>query len=145
VVPATQGGWDAWLAFDNDDQPHIAFLDYNYALGSVVRDGNAWPLEVAFGDYSAQRGASFALDAAAAGHAVTPVGRFDDTLDLRYATNRQLQPDGIDQNCDGSDGVDADHDGHASLWTAGDDCDDTDPNVAAPPPGDGLPWTRCGR
>ena len=32
--------------------------------------------------------------------------------------------DGIDQNCDGVDGTDADGDGHASEWSGGDDCDD---------------------
>ena len=39
-----------------------------------------------------------------------------------------LAPDGVDQNCDGVDGVDADGDGHASMWTGGDDCDDDDPS-----------------
>lgn len=32
--------------------------------------------------------------------------------------------DGIDQNCDLADGVDADGDGHASMDSGGDDCDD---------------------
>ncbi len=39
--------------------------------------------------------------------------------------------DGIDQNCDGIDGVDADGDGFASVASGGDDCDDT--NLAAFP------------
>lgn len=34
--------------------------------------------------------------------------------------------DEIDQNCDGADGYDGDGDGHASLTSGGDDCDDTD-------------------
>jgi hypothetical protein len=34
--------------------------------------------------------------------------------------------DGIDQNCDGTDGVDADQDGHSSFASGGDDCDDAD-------------------
>lgn len=33
--------------------------------------------------------------------------------------------DGIDQNCDDVDGFDGDGDGHASLLSGGDDCDDT--------------------
>jgi hypothetical protein len=37
--------------------------------------------------------------------------------------------DGIDENCDGADGVDADHDGYASEASGGTDCDDTDPTV----------------
>lgn len=44
--------------------------------------------------------------------------------DLYYA--RRGRPDGIDQNCDGVDGLDADHDGHASRATGGGDCDDED-------------------
>ena len=35
--------------------------------------------------------------------------------------------DGVDQNCDGLDGVDQDADGYAADWSGGDDCDDTDP------------------
>ena len=34
--------------------------------------------------------------------------------------------DGIDENCDGVDGVDADGDGHASIASGGDDCNDAD-------------------
>ena len=37
--------------------------------------------------------------------------------------------DGVDQNCDGADGVDADGDGHAALWSGGDDCDDKAPQT----------------
>jgi hypothetical protein len=43
-------------------------------------------------------------------------------------------PDGIDQNCDGVDGVDGDRDGYASEASGGDDCDDaaagTNPGAA---------------
>jgi len=38
--------------------------------------------------------------------------------------------DGVDQNCDGIDGTDADGDGHASLVSGGDDCDDAEPSVS---------------
>lgn len=38
-----------------------------------------------------------------------------------------LVGDGIDQNCDDTDGFDGDGDGHADLASGGDDCDDTDP------------------
>jgi len=37
--------------------------------------------------------------------------------------------DGIDQNCDGPDGVDADGDGSLAIASGGDDCDDGDPTV----------------
>lgn len=37
--------------------------------------------------------------------------------------------DGIDQNCDGIDGVDGDNDGFASEGSGGDDCDDEDGSI----------------
>ncbi len=41
----------------------------------------------------------------------------------------ELPADGVDQNCDGSDGADGDGDGSGSLETGGDDCDDADGTV----------------
>lgn len=49
--------------------------------------------------------------------------------------NRSIHPgvaedpggDGLDQNCDGLEGTDADGDGNASVATGGTDCNDTDP------------------
>jgi len=40
-----------------------------------------------------------------------------------------LVGDGVDQNCDGLDGVDADGDGYANPASGGDDCDDGDPSL----------------
>jgi len=37
--------------------------------------------------------------------------------------------DGIDQNCDGHDGIDSDGDGYGNLASGGDDCDDSDPTL----------------
>jgi len=37
--------------------------------------------------------------------------------------------DDIDQDCDGSDGIDLDGDGYASLLSGGTDCDDSDPDL----------------
>ncbi|MCB9686189.1 MAG: hypothetical protein H6738_22795 [Alphaproteobacteria bacterium] len=42
--------------------------------------------------------------------------------------------DGIDQNCDQADGVDADGDGHAWTGSGGDDCDDSAPTIYANAP-----------
>lgn len=51
-------------------------------------------------------------------------------------TNAGINPDAtdevgdnIDQNCDGVDGLDHDGDGHASISTGGDDCNDQDPTA----------------
>jgi hypothetical protein len=49
--------------------------------------------------------------------------------------------DGIDNDCDGADGVDGDGDGHASEASSGDDCNDADAAVspsAEDIPGDGI-------
>lgn len=42
--------------------------------------------------------------------------------------------DGIDQNCDGTDGTDYDGDGVANTASGGDDCDDTDPTISPTTP-----------
>ena len=40
-----------------------------------------------------------------------------------------IMGDGIDQNCDGHDGIDLDGDGFGSVPSGGDDCDDSDPSL----------------
>ncbi len=57
-------------------------------------------------------------------------------------------PDGVDQNCDGVDGTDADGDGVASVATGGADCDDRNPSVRPCAPdvaGDGFDGNCDGR
>jgi hypothetical protein len=44
-------------------------------------------------------------------------------------TVNDLAGDGVDQNCDGADGVDSDGDGWASLLSGGGDCDDARPEI----------------
>ncbi len=58
---------------------------------------------------------------------------------VRVATNRAA-PDGVDQDCDGVDGADADGDGFASGPTGGADCVDEDDSIHpdAPDPLDGI-------
>jgi hypothetical protein len=54
---------------------------------------------------------------------------------------REVPYDGVDQDCDGADLVDADRDGHAAVELGGDDCDDRHPGVAPGRPelcGDGV-------
>lgn len=64
----------------------------------------------------------------------------DDGDPKRNPDASEVVGDGIDQNCDGIDGVDFDQDGHATVPSGGDDCNDADPNVYAGAPdtaGDG--------
>ena len=53
----------------------------------------------------------------------------DDTDPLVFPGAPDTAGDGIDGDCDGSDGVDADGDGYDSEDSGGDDCDDTDPGI----------------
>ncbi len=46
-------------------------------------------------------------------------------------TSEDIVGDGIDQNCDGRDGIDADGDGQASRASGGIDCDDTELAILA--------------
>ena len=68
-----------------------------------------------------------------------------ETYDLNVAVQGACATwgDPADTNCDGVDGVDADGDGHASVGSGGDDCDDDAPAVyaGAPDPLDGF----CGQ
>ena len=65
----------------------------------------------------------------------------DDTNPAINPGATEIGGDGIDQDCDGSDGEDADGDGYGSVASGGLDCDDTDPSTnpgAADPVGDGV-------
>ena len=55
----------------------------------------------------------------------------EDCDDTSTAINPQASDivDGIDQNCDGVDGVDQDRDGFASEVSGGEDCDDADASI----------------
>jgi len=69
-------------------------------------------------------------------------GDCDDTDDTINPNFPDTIIDGIDQNCDGIDGPDADGDGYIAVDGGGSDCDDTDPNsttTAEDPDCDGFP------
>ena len=53
----------------------------------------------------------------------------DDTSVLTFPGAADAVGDGVDSNCDGTDGVDADGDGWASAASGGVDCDDEDPDL----------------
>ncbi len=56
-------------------------------------------------------------------------GDCDDADSTAFPGGVDDQTDGIDQDCDGLDGPDADGDGYAATETGGDDCDDSDPTI----------------
>ncbi len=64
------------------------------------------------------------------GDGYTPCdGDCDDDDDDVHPDALETPGDGVDSNCDGSDGEDADGDGHGSPESGGDDCDDGDADV----------------
>ena len=58
-------------------------------------------------------------------------GDCDDAVPTINPSATDIAGDGLDQNCDGTDGVDVDGDGVASNFSGGEDCDDLDPEVVA--------------
>ena len=66
----------------------------------------------------------------------------DDTNPAFNPASLDLVGDGVDQNCDGLDGVDADGDGYANPGSGGDDCDDGDPSLNLDD-ADGDGYTTC--
>ncbi|MDP7114384.1 MAG: MopE-related protein, partial [Myxococcota bacterium] len=69
-------------------------------------------------------------------------GDCDDNDPTRYPSAADSVGDGVDQNCDGLDGVDADHDGYASIASGGNDCNDND-GVMNPMDNDGDGYSSC--
>ena len=67
----------------------------------------------------------------------------DEDDDEIYPGHADFVGGGIDDNCDGIDGVDADGDSSASTTSGGLDCDDDDPVVHGRDD-DGDGWTLCG-
>ncbi len=53
----------------------------------------------------------------------------DDGDRRRYPGAADRVGDRVDQNCDGTDGIDWDRDGYASKGSGGDDCDDQNPGI----------------
>ena len=53
----------------------------------------------------------------------------DDSLASSNPMATDIVGDGVDQNCDGSDGTDADQDGFVSVISGGLDCDDSDATI----------------
>jgi hypothetical protein len=127
ALPATNDVYSSTLRLDGAGVPHILF-SYLIETTYAVQESGTWVIETpvfSYGLYDVQP--SFDLDGAGVAHVALTSFFYPDNINVEYSTNRQLAPDGVDQNCDGVDGVDADRDGHASLATGGDDCDDDDP------------------
>jgi len=126
AVPAVNAVYLATLRLDGAGAPHV-FITYLADDSYAVLGAGGWQSDrvSVIGDYDVKP--SFDLDAAGVGHVAATSFRYPNDINVEYSTNRQLAPDGVDQDCDGADGVDGDRDGHASLATGGDDCDDDDP------------------
>jgi hypothetical protein len=118
VLPAFNV-WSATIALDPTDTPHVGYADLGVHVATYAN--GAWLEEAVF---AGQSGSWLLLDGAGAGHLAWSGFAFSIGTSAHYSTNRVVVPDGVDQNCDGIDGVDADGDGRASVWTGGDDPDD---------------------
>ena len=55
----------------------------------------------------------------------------DDDFSINPGQEGDTVGDGVDQNCDDIDGIDADGDGQASVESGGEDCNDTDSDTLA--------------
>jgi hypothetical protein len=130
VAPQSYDSVD--IAVGPDGKRHTVFRDVDsthYASDTAM----PWPIE----DIESPGRPSIAVDLFGRIH--VSLDRSATATGLGYA--RRVPPDGIDQNCDGVDGLDGDGDGFASVATGGGDCDDERVNVypgAPDAPDDGL-------
>ena len=135
-IPAPTPTGAPFLDFDPDGTAHLLFPipgeQMAYMTGRLGRWSEATIPATGFAK-------GFALDASGAAHIAFE--RLNTVGTFHYATNRIVESDFVDSDCDGVDGIDADRDGFASAATGGPDCDDADPNrnpLALDPLGDGI-------
>lgn len=118
--------WSASLAA-SPTQTGLLHIGYeSFDVAHAVRSGGVWSLSTAS---PPGHGVSLALDPDGAVHLAHSGFSFTVETFVNHVTNRAVVPDGVDQSCDGVDGVDADHDGHAGAATGGADCDDQQPEI----------------
>ena len=115
------------LALDRAGYRHVVVQTGNAYYGS--RTSGAWEFQLVGAGSSSGGGASLELDSGGSAHVSYGGFTFSGGTEGYYATNRDISPDGVDANCDGVDGIDGDGDGHASLHSGGDDCDDAQPSI----------------
>jgi hypothetical protein len=113
------------LAVEADGSSHV-LLSATLSNYATNRSGR-WEAELIL--LSADDGAHLVIDESGAAHAVSRYFNYPNNTAPQYKTNQFVELDGVDQNCDGVDGLDEDQDGLASRWTGGSDCDDTDAQV----------------
>ena len=118
------------LALGPGGAPQITYvIEDGWTLERAISESGKWLVDAIGPSVGADPPSiSMAVDAGAAAHLVIDPG-WSDAPRLPYLTNRIVDIDGIDENCDGIDGIDADGDGHASAPTGGDDPDDGDPSI----------------
>jgi hypothetical protein len=128
-IPTTDYVYSATLRLDGRDRPTVLYSQVSDVFfAALAADGWRSERDVVLGQSDLVP--AFDLDAAGTAHVASTGFFYPDNYTVDYSSNRQLALDGVDHNCDGVDGVDADRDGHASLATGGDDCDDDDPSSA---------------
>jgi hypothetical protein len=138
IGPATS--WSVEVQAPSTESPFslfLAFLTPSFDVMVGRRDSSGWSSERVVN--RSGYGVSLALEGSEVVHLTHTDFNFSVNTFVSHVTNRRLERDGIDQNCDGVDGVDRDGDGYASIRTGGTDCDDRDPRVHPSPGAGGGP------
>ena len=136
--PST-GDWDELASFDGVSDSWTAdAVDLTDAAGTAAAlRFRLEPLAAPSGGWSIGRLAVRVIDADGDGRAAE-LTDCDDADATIYVDAPEVPYDGIDQDCDGSDLVDVDGDGHDAVVAGGDDCDDGDPAIL--PGGAEIPY-----
>jgi hypothetical protein len=128
-------GQKSSIALDNFGRVHVAWSDdsglgVRYAWCPVLCDGlccNAWGHMVLDSEVPIGSGVSLALDKLDRPHVAYVTGKgLEASLKIVSAKCSETP---IDANCDGTDGIDADGDGYASIGSGGTDCNDSNASI----------------
>jgi hypothetical protein len=111
---------EPYLAIDREGAVHILVPGYGEQSYIVGKDDVVAHLTLGIGGLPT----GLAVDRAGAAHFSFQAAASTLAPWLGYATNRVIERDGVDRNCDLVDGIDEDRDGWASWVTGGGDCDD---------------------
>jgi hypothetical protein len=121
VIELVAGGGTPSIDVDAGGALHVALIDAVDGVLHARLAAGVWVTEVV--DAS---GADQTTDIAVGPDGIIHLAHMTDAGRLRHAASQPGVLDGMDDDCDGVDGVDADADGHASRATGGGDCNDRD-------------------